>query len=178
MKLLNIDSLRPGPSGNPKVPNAANVDESKASPYKNLPDPLITKNGEKVTSVKVWWNKRRAENVEDFDREVYGRTPKKTPSVKWELLSTKKDTVGKIPIVVLVREGAVIPHIKLAQLTAQMDWSTLELSVYSKISNKVDGLICLPSDQVLHKISLSKKNGTFALDNDPFGGKVDWKIRQ
>ena len=99
MKLLDIDSLRPGPSGNPNAPNAANTDESKAVQYKSLPDPLTLNNGEKVTTAKIWWNKRRPEIVEDFDREVYGRMPKKTPPVNWEIVSTQNDTIGKIPAV-------------------------------------------------------------------------------
>src|SRR4051812_41219731 len=37
---LHITSTRPGPSGNPSALNAANTDESKASPYTTLPDPL------------------------------------------------------------------------------------------------------------------------------------------
>jgi hypothetical protein len=32
----------------------------------------------------MWWEQRRAEIVEDFDREIYGRMPKVTPKVKWE----------------------------------------------------------------------------------------------
>ena len=72
---LNITSTRPGPSGNPQAPNAANIDESKASPYTTLPDPLILNNGNKVTDAKTWWNKRRPEIVEYFDREIYGRAP-------------------------------------------------------------------------------------------------------
>ena len=41
MDPLNIKSLRPGANGsNPKAPNAANYDESKANPYPDLPDPL------------------------------------------------------------------------------------------------------------------------------------------
>jgi alpha-D-xyloside xylohydrolase len=84
---------------------------------------------------------------------------------------------GKIPIIVLVHEGSVIPHIALAQSTTQMDWSKLELVVYSIDSQKVNGMICLPSDKVLHKISLARKNGVFALETDPFAGKVRWKIR-
>jgi alpha-D-xyloside xylohydrolase len=83
---------------------------------------------------------------------------------------------GKIPIVVLVREGAVIPHIKLAQSTAQMDWSTLDLVVYSSDSQKANGLICLPSDQVLHNISLVRRDGTFKMESDPFVGKVTWRV--
>ena len=45
---LRIDSLRAGPSGNPKAPNAANADESKATQYTSLPDPLVMNSGEKV----------------------------------------------------------------------------------------------------------------------------------
>jgi alpha-D-xyloside xylohydrolase len=84
---------------------------------------------------------------------------------------------GTIPIVVLVREGAAIPHIKLTQSTSQMDWSELELVAYSKDLQNVKSLICLPSDKVLHKLSLVKKDGRFHLDTDPFAGKVSWKVR-
>ena len=49
MDLLHITSLRPGADGrDPKAPNAANYDESKANPYPNLPDPLVLKNGKRV----------------------------------------------------------------------------------------------------------------------------------
>ncbi len=85
---------------------------------------------------------------------------------------------GRIPIVVLVHEGSVIPHIALAQSTTQMDWSILELVVYAKDSQNVNGLICLPSDKVLHKLALVKKDGAFIVEKDPFAGKVTWKIRQ
>jgi alpha-D-xyloside xylohydrolase len=95
----------------------------------------------------------------------------KTYSTGWHNIES-----GIIPIVVLVRDGAVIPHIKLAQSTADMDWSNLELTVYSKDSDKVNGLICLPFDQILHKVSLVKKNDTFTLENDPFNGKVKWIV--
>jgi len=54
---------RPGPSGNPDAPNAANRSESKVNQYK-LPDPLILKNGQQVKTVKEWWEKRRPEIVE------------------------------------------------------------------------------------------------------------------
>lgn len=70
---LNINSTRPGPSGNPQAPKAANTDESKASPYTSLPDPLIMRNGKKVITAKMWWTQRRPEIVEDFDKKIYGR---------------------------------------------------------------------------------------------------------
>ncbi len=96
---LHIDSIRPGPSGNPSAPNAANTDESKATQYTSLPDPLILKNGKKVTDAKTWWNKRRPEIVEDFDREIYGRVPKNIPKVTWEVVSVTNDTSQKIPAI-------------------------------------------------------------------------------
>jgi hypothetical protein len=104
---LKIDSLRAGPSGNPKAPNAANTDESKASPYTSLPDPLIFDNGEKVRDAKTWWNKRRPEIVELFDREIYGRVPKSVPEVTWQVVTIKDDTVDNIPVVVKKLSGHV-----------------------------------------------------------------------
>lgn len=92
MKLLGIKELRPGANGsNPQAPNYANYDEAKVMSYPPLPDPLVLKNGQKVTSAKMWWNQRRAEIVEDFDREMYGRMPKVTPKVNWEVTSTTKE---------------------------------------------------------------------------------------
>ena len=86
-------------------------------------------------------------------------------------------SAGVLPIVVLVRNGSVIPHIKLAQSTSEMDWSEIDLVVYSSDSRNATGLVCLPSDQVLHNLSLLKKDNRFQLENDPFAGEVSWKIR-
>jgi len=100
MDLLHIDSLRQGANGNnPEAPNAANYDESKANPYPTLPDPLLLNNGKKVTSSKMWWNQRRPEIVELFDREIYGRVPKNVPKVKWEVASTKNEMNGDVPVI-------------------------------------------------------------------------------
>src|SRR5919109_3246041 len=74
LESLKITELRPGANpNNPQAPNAVNYDESKANPYPKLPDPLVLKDGKKVTTAGVWWKRRRPEIVEDFDREVYGR---------------------------------------------------------------------------------------------------------
>ena len=99
LQQLNVTSLRPGPSGNPSAPNAANTDESKATPYTSLPDPLTAKDGKKVTSAKMWWQKRRPEIVEEFDREIYGRVPVNVPPVKWEVTGVFDDYVGGIPAI-------------------------------------------------------------------------------
>jgi sialate O-acetylesterase len=98
LSLLKIESLRPGADGrNPSGPNAANYDEAKANPYPRLPDPLRTKDGAAVTSEKAW-SRRRAEILEDFDREVYGRVPANVPGVRWDVKSTKRETIGGIPV--------------------------------------------------------------------------------
>ncbi len=100
MDLLHIVSSRPGANGsNPKAPNAANYDESKANPYPNLPDPLVLKNGKRVINAKMWWKQRRPEIVEDFDREIYGRVPKVTPGVNWVLISKTRETNGDVPVI-------------------------------------------------------------------------------
>jgi hypothetical protein len=108
MDLLHIATLRKGADGShPEAPNYANYDESKANPYPGLPDPLVLKNGKKVTTAKMWWDQRRPEIVEDFDREIYGRVPKITPSVKWEVTATTKEANGDVPIVVKKLTGHV-----------------------------------------------------------------------
>ena len=99
LDLLHIDKLRRGADGNNKdSPYYANYDESKANPYP-YPDPLLLKNGKKVTSAKTWWNQRRPEIVEDFDREIYGRVPKNVPKVKWEVKNTTEGKNGDVDIV-------------------------------------------------------------------------------
>jgi len=108
MDLLHIASLRPGRKGSdPSLPAFANYNESKANPYPNLPDPLKLKNGRKVAAASDWWNKRRPEIVEDFDREVYGRVPKVTPKVKWEVTSTTPGKNGDVDIVAKHLTGVV-----------------------------------------------------------------------
>ena len=100
MDLLGIKSLRPGRNGmDPNGPNYANYDESKANPYPKLPDPLVLKNGQKVTTAQMWWNQRRPEIVEDFDREIYGRVPMETPKVNWEITSTSNEKNGEVPVI-------------------------------------------------------------------------------
>jgi hypothetical protein len=81
MDQLGIKQLRAGPSGNESAPNHANYDESKANPFPDLPDILTLKNGKKVTTPAAWWNQRRPEIVEDFEREVVGRVPQSVPKI-------------------------------------------------------------------------------------------------
>ncbi len=87
--------------------HVTNYDEAKANPYPNLPDPLTLKNGKKVTTPKMWWDQRRPEIVEDFDREVYGRVPANTPKVKWVIKNTIKNTLDGKEYITKELEGQV-----------------------------------------------------------------------
>jgi lysophospholipase L1-like esterase len=99
MEQLGIKALRPGPSGNESAPNHANYDEALANPYPKLPEPLVLKNGRKVTSADIWWKQRRPEIVEDFDREVLGRVPRNVPTITWRVNRTEQFEVGGRPVV-------------------------------------------------------------------------------
>lgn len=97
MGQLGITRLRPGPSGRTGATNEANYDESKANPFRNLPDLLTLKNGEKAASADAWWKKRRPEIVEEFEREIFGRVPSNAPKVTWTVTNTVENgLVGEI----------------------------------------------------------------------------------
>ncbi len=107
MDQLGIKALRPGPSGNENAPNHANYDESKANPYFDIPDPLTLNNGQKVTSAKQWWEQRRPEIVEMFDKYVYGRVPAKVPNVTWTVTAIDHEMIGFTPVVATDLVGLV-----------------------------------------------------------------------
>ena len=106
MEMLGISEIRQGPSGDPKASNAANSDESKATTYKSLPDPLTFNDGTKVKSAEQW-EKRRKELFELFDREVYGRMPDNIPGVTWEIIEEKSSKVGEFPVIERELKGHV-----------------------------------------------------------------------
>ena len=68
---------------------------------------------------------------------------------------------GEIPVVLLVRDGAIVPHLPLAQHTGAMDWSRVSQRVYAADAEEAWGLLCLPSDGQLQKLHLVKRDGQF-----------------
>ena len=85
---------------------------------------------------------------------------------------------GQIPIVLLVRQNVAIPHIPVAQHTAAMNWSEVELRVFAVpggTAGPISGLFALP-DGALHQLELRPAAGSYALARDPLGGKVRWRI--
>jgi alpha-D-xyloside xylohydrolase len=82
---------------------------------------------------------------------------------------------GEVPIILLAREGAVIPHIGLAQSTAQMNWHDIELRVFGAGDAPVTGLFALPNGE-LHRLELRPGAAGYTLASDPLRGSVRWRI--
>jgi alpha-D-xyloside xylohydrolase len=85
---------------------------------------------------------------------------------------------GKIPVILLVRDGSVIPHIKLAQSTRFMDWSELELRVFASKDRAGQAWVCLPGDTAPSRIDLNYEEGAYRIATNPFGSRVRFRIVQ
>jgi len=97
MDQLGIKTLRSGKNGN--NPTGKGFDEATADDWMpTMPDVLTMKDGTKVTTASQW-PARRAEILEDFEREVYGRIPAGAPAVTWEVTRTTPGNSGGIATV-------------------------------------------------------------------------------
>lgn len=83
---------------------------------------------------------------------------------------------GPIPVVLLVKNHSVLPHIKVAQSTKDMDWNNVELRVFSTDSAPVSGLFTRP-DGDLQTVLLVPRGRDFVLRQDPQAGRVKWTIK-
>ena len=105
MDQLGVKALRPGKSGNNQT--GPGFDEATANNWMStMPDALTMKDGTKVTTPELW-NKRRAEILEDFEREVYGRIPAKVPEVTWVVTTTTEGNSGGVPTITKALVGHV-----------------------------------------------------------------------
>jgi hypothetical protein len=105
MTQLGIKTLRPGKSGSNQ--NGPGFDEATANNWMStMPDVLTMKDGTKVTRADQW-PARRAEILEDFEREVYGRIPANVPQVTWEVTRTNESTVSGVPVITRTLVGHV-----------------------------------------------------------------------
>src|SRR3954470_10949658 len=103
MDQLGVKALRPGP--NPR--DQSTFDEANANRYADtMPDVLKMKDGTKVTTA-AQWPARRAEILEDFEREVYGRIPPNVPPVTWEVTATTRGASGGGPTITRTVVGHV-----------------------------------------------------------------------
>lgn len=106
------------------------------------------------------------------------------PKGKWTDYQTGKAyesgwheiAAGELDVVILVREGAVLPQVKVAQSTGEIDWANIELrSFATATSAKVQ--LFLPGQDNVKELTLVKKGGKYVVGSDPFGGKVKWTVR-
>ncbi len=120
----------------PRAAPSNTTDESTALPaHSRIPDPLVLNNGQPVTTAAVWWQQRRAEIFEEFQRDIYGRIPANTPKVTWAITKTEDDGVVKTKTVVgkidNSRFPAVAPSIQLVVKTPSQAGGPVPLIVYA-----------------------------------------------
>ena len=73
--------------------------------------------------------------------------------------------LGQIPVVLLVKNNSVLPHIKVAQSTKDMDWDNVELRVFSTDNAPVTGLFTRPGSDV-QTLSLVPRGRDYVLRED------------
>jgi hypothetical protein len=100
---LGIKTMRKGRDARAKDTS----DEATANPYKDTMPGLMTFQDGKQVQTADQWPRRRAEIVEEFEREVYGRIPKNVPKVKWEVTNTTEGESGGIATVTRTLAGHV-----------------------------------------------------------------------
>lgn len=61
--------------------------------------------------------------------------------------------VGKIPAVILVRDGSLIPHAPLAQRTDKIDWNKVDMKEYKADAKTCTGLLYKPGDKSIQVIT-------------------------
>jgi hypothetical protein len=74
------------------APPTANYDEANVPPFM-LPDPLIDRKGQPITSPDDWQSRRRPELLRLFEEHVYGRSPE-PPKMEFEVTSESSDALG------------------------------------------------------------------------------------
>ncbi len=84
-------------------------------------------------------------------------------------------SAGQIPVVLLVKDHTVLPHVAVAQSTSQMNWNEIELRVFSTDASAATGLFALPQGE-LQSLRLDAAQNTFVIKDDPLRGKVKWQI--
>ena len=85
-------------------------------------------------------------------------------------------SAGEVPVVMLVRDGAAIPHAGLVQSTDRIDWREIELRVFGA-GDTAEGYFCHPEDGELRVLHLAREGDGFAMREDPMPGRVNWAVR-
>src|SRR5262245_28486323 len=93
-----------------------NYDESKVGDY-TVPDPLLGKDGKRVTDAVSWKATRRNEVLRDFRDLMYGHTPELPIKLRPQVVSTRKDAVDGLATRTIVKlhlfDDPKAPYIEL-----------------------------------------------------------------
>jgi len=84
--------------------------------------------------------------------------------------------VADIPAIILVKDGTVLPHAKLAQSTKDIKWKEIELQVFASDAT-AKGKLFTPGDDQISEIVLIPNQGKYKIEVDPYRGEIDYKIR-
>ncbi len=74
-------------------PPGVNYTESKVPPY-TLPNPLVMASGRRVTSARMWIEKRRPQLLKLFEENVYGRSPGRPSDMIYRVTSVDRNALG------------------------------------------------------------------------------------
>lgn len=115
---------RRDPGGNPvrlakATGHVSNYAEDKVASY-TLPDPLVTFDGQRVTTPEQWFQRRRPEVLRFYETEIYGRVPPNAPKVAWEVTGTDSNA----------RDGAAIVKRVVGRMGEKPDGPHMNLTVY------------------------------------------------
>jgi hypothetical protein len=118
--------------------NWINYDEAKADTHLPLPDPLILKTGEHVTSAEMWIQRRRPEIAADFANEIYGQIPTQTPSIRWEIVESDPQALGGT-----AKMRRIVGHIDNSKFPAAQPTIRLTLHLPAKATGPVPVIVAI-----------------------------------
>ena len=103
-----------------------------------LPHPLVLKNGRPVKDAKTWLKKRRPEIRRDFETEIYGRIPAKTPKVTWEIVETDPKALNGTAVM-----KRIVGHIDNSKYSAAAPSISLTLHLPANATGPVPVIVAL-----------------------------------
>jgi len=131
-------------------------DEEKVPKF-ILPDPLVMLNGEKVTDVNTWKQKRRPEILKLFETHVYGRTMIGRPKeMTWKLTSQDRKAM----------DGSAITKSVTIYFTGKTDGPKMDLNIIlpAAAAKKPVPVFLIPAWGANQKTLLSRGYGLVSFD--------------
>lgn len=84
---------------------------------------------------------------------------------------------GELPGIILIKDKSIIPHIQLAQSTEELDWSNIDLVVYSVENKEASGNFVDPKNKELITIRATYQNSFWKMADDTGDGQPRFTIK-